>query len=308
MDAQEASVAENVTAPQVRARKVAAGGDPLVMVTAYDAPGGLIADEAGVDIILVGDTLAMVVLGYEDTLQVTVEEMAHHTAAVARARPRAMVLGDMPWMSYHVSTEETVRNAAKLIRAGAGAVKLEGGAKRAPMIRALVDAEIPVVGHIGLTPQSVHALGGFKVQGKQADAARALLADAQALVEAGVFAIVLEAVPDEVARMITESVPVPTIGIGAGPHCDGQVLVWHDLLGFQDRLRPKFVRTYAHLKTEAVEAIRRYAADVRSGDFPNAAESYHLPDGVAETFGRDAAVPEPEATLAFYGDDASLNP
>jgi 3-methyl-2-oxobutanoate hydroxymethyltransferase len=296
-----------VTAPDIRARKVSAGDQPIVMVTAYDAPGSLMADEAGVDIILVGDTLAMVVLGYEDTLQVTIGDMTHHTAAVARARPSAMVLGDLPWLTYHLSTEDTVRNAAALIRAGASAVKLEGGAKRVPMVRAIVDAEIPVMGHIGLTPQSVHALGGFKVQGREASAVRGLLDDAQALVDAGVFAIVLEAVPDEVARMITEAVTVPTIGIGAGPHCDGQVLVFHDLLGLQDRIRPKFVRTYATLKMDGIDAIRRFAADVRDGSFPADGESYHLPDDVMATFGRDAAVDDPGATLAFYGDDASMS-
>ncbi len=270
-----------VSVPALRARKTAKGDDPIVMVTAYDAPSALIADEAGVDVILVGDTLAMVVLGYEDTLHVTIDDMAHHTAAVARARPKAMVLGDLPWLSYHISPGETVRNAAKLVRAGASAVKLEGGAKRATMISALVEAEIPVCGHLGLTPQSVNALGGFRVQARQAAAVQALLDDAQAIVDAGVFAIVLEAVPHEVARLITESVPVPTIGIGAGNHCDGQVLVWHDLLGLQDRIRPKFVRTYAHLKHHAADGLKRYAADVRTGAFPTPEESYHLPADLA---------------------------
>ncbi|MBW8827479.1 MAG: 3-methyl-2-oxobutanoate hydroxymethyltransferase [Acidobacteria bacterium] len=300
-------MASRVTAPDVRSRKVARGSAPIVMVTAYDAPGSLIADESGVDIILVGDTLAMVVLGYEDTLHVTIDDMAHHTAAVARARPSAMVLGDMPWLSYHLGVDDAVRNAATLIRAGASAVKLEGGAKRVPMIKAILDAEIPVCGHIGLTPQSVHALGGFKVQGREAGAVRGLLDDAQALVDAGVFCLVLEAVPDEVARMITEAVPVPTVGIGAGPHCDGQVLVYHDLLGLQDRIRPKFVRTYAHQKADAIAAISQYAADVRSGSFPGPDESYHLPEELAATFGRDAAVDDPEAVLAFYGDDATMS-
>jgi 3-methyl-2-oxobutanoate hydroxymethyltransferase len=175
------------------------------------------------------------------------------------------------------------------------------------MVRAIVDAEIPVMGHIGLTPQSVHALGGFKVQGREASAVRGLLDDAQALVDAGVFAIVLEAVPDEVAAMITEAVPVPTIGIGAGPRCDGQVLVFHDLLGLQDRIRPKFVRTYATLKLDGIEAIRRFASDVRDGSFPADGESYHLPDEVAATFGRDVAVDDSGASLAFYGDDASMS-
>jgi 3-methyl-2-oxobutanoate hydroxymethyltransferase len=275
-------MAQTLTAPAVRARK---GSDPLVMVTAYDAPGARIADEAGVDLILVGDSLAMVVLGYDDTLQVTVDDMAHHTAAVARAKPRQMIVADLPWMSYHVSVEETVRNAATLIRAGAQAVKLEGGAKRLPMVHAILDAEIPVMGHIGLTPQSVHALGGFKVQGKQADAATALVDDARALADAGCFSIVLEAVPDEVARMITASVDVPTIGIGAGPWCDGQVLVFHDLLGLQDRLVPKFVRRYASLKGDAVAATAAFAADVRTRRFPSAAESYHLTAETAEVLG-----------------------
>jgi 3-methyl-2-oxobutanoate hydroxymethyltransferase len=275
-------MAQTITAPAVRGRK---GSDPLVMVTAYDAPGARIADEAGVDLILVGDSVAMVVLGYEDTLQVTVEDMAHHVAAVARAKPRPMIIADLPWMSYHLSVEETVRNSAALIRAGAQAVKLEGGAKRLPMVRAILDAEIPVMGHIGLTPQSIHALGGFKVQGKQADAAAALVDDAIALADAGCFSIVLEAVPDEVARLVTQSVDVPTIGIGAGPWCDGQVLVFHDLLGLQDKLVPKFVRRYASLKSDAVTAMAAFAEDVRTKRFPSAEESYHLSPETAEVLG-----------------------
>lgn len=274
-----------MTAPAVRARKVAQGADPLVMVTAYDAPGARIADEAGVDLILVGDSLAMVVLGYDDTLQVTIDDMAHHTAAVARAKPRAMIVGDLPWMSYHVSVEDTVRNAATLVKAGAKSVKLEGGRKRLPMIEAIIDAEIPVMGHLGLTPQSVHAMGGFKVQGKEHRAAVELVAEAKALAHAGCFAIVLEGVPDVVAAMVTDAVDVPTIGIGAGSRCDGQVLVFHDLLGIEDRVAPKFVRRYASLKDEAVAAIAAYAADVRGGRFPSDAESYHLTDEVAESLG-----------------------
>jgi 3-methyl-2-oxobutanoate hydroxymethyltransferase len=194
-------------------------------------------------------------------------------------------VGDLPWMSYHVSPEETVRNAARLIRAGAGAVKLEGGAKRLPGVRAILDAEVPVMGHLGLTPQSVHALGGFKVQGKGLDAAKVLVEDAVALADAGVFAIVLECVPDLVARMVTDAVDVPTNGIGAGPLCDGQVLVFHDLLGLEDRLLPKFVRRYASLKAAATTAVGQYAADVRAGRFPAAAETYHLADDVAEALG-----------------------
>jgi 3-methyl-2-oxobutanoate hydroxymethyltransferase len=284
-------MSKKVTAPAVAARKVRSGSDPLVMVTAYDAPGARIADEAGVDMILVGDSVAMVVLGYDDTLQVTIDDMAHHTAAVARANPTPLVVGDLPWMSYHVSVEETVHNAAKLVRAGAQAVKLEGGRKRVAMIEALVDAEIPVMGHIGLTPQSVHAMGGFKVQGRQHAAALALVDDAKALAAAGCFAIVLEGVPEEVARLVTESVDVPTIGIGAGSHCDGQVLVFHDVLGIEDRILPKFVRRYAALKADAVDALRTFADDVRVGRFPSAEETYHLSDEVAESlglYGRDS--------------------
>jgi 3-methyl-2-oxobutanoate hydroxymethyltransferase len=267
-------VPPRITVPAVRSRKVAAGAAPLVMVTAYDAPTARLADAADVDLLLVGDSLAMVVLGYDDTLSVTVGDMVHHTAAVGRTAPRALVVADLPWMSYHVSVEDTVRNAARLIRAGATAVKLEGGAKRLPMVRALVDAEIPVMGHLGLTPQSVHALGGFKVQGRRPEAADALVEDALALVDAGVFALVLEAVPAAVARRVTEAVSVPTIGIGAGPACDGQVLVLHDLLGLEDRVLPRFVRRYAALRTEGTAAVAAFAADVRSGAFPGPDETY----------------------------------
>jgi 3-methyl-2-oxobutanoate hydroxymethyltransferase len=274
-----------ITVPAVQHRKVRNGDEPLVMVTAYDAPGARVADEAGVDLILVGDSVAMVVLGYDDTLQVTVDDLAHHTAAVARAKPRPLIVADLPWMSYHVSTEDTVRNAAKLIRAGAESVKLEGGRKRLPMVEALIDAEIPVMGHLGLTPQSVHAMGGFKVQGKQTDAAMALVADAKALAHAGCFALVLEGVPTEVASLVTAAVDIPVIGIGAGDDCDGQVLVYHDVLGIEDRMLPKFVRRYADLKTAAVDGVRAYADDVRAHRFPSAEESYHLSAQVAETLG-----------------------
>lgn len=274
-----------VTAPAVRARKVRTGSEPLVMLTAYDAPGARMADEAGVDLILVGDSVAMVVLGYDDTLQVTVADMAHHVGAVARANPRPLVIGDLPWMSYHVSVEDTVRNAAALVKAGAQAVKLEGGAKRVPMVSAIIDAEIPVMGHIGLTPQSMHAMGGFKVQGREQSAALALVEDAKALEAAGCFSIVLEGVPDEVARMVTDAVSVPTIGIGAGPHCDGQVLVYHDVLGIEDRITPKFVRRYADVKRQSVDALTAFAADVRTGRFPAHDESYHLSSEQAEALG-----------------------
>ena len=224
-------MAQKCTVPALRDRKVSRGDDPLVMLTAYDAPGARMVDQAGVDMILVGDSVAMVVLGYEDTLQVTVEDIAHHTAAVARTHPSALIVADMPWMSYHVSVADTVRNAAMLIRAGAQAVKLEGGRRRIPMIEALVAAEIPVMGHIGLTPQSMHAMGGYKVQGRDTAAALDLVDAAKALTHAGCFSIVLEGVPALVAAMVTEAVEVSTIGIGAGPDCDGQVLVFHDALG-----------------------------------------------------------------------------
>ena len=263
-----------VTVPSVRAAKRRAGHAPLVMVTAYDAPGARIADAAGVDLILVGDSVANNVLGYEDNLQVTVEDMAHHTAAVARAKPGPLIVADLPWLSYHLDTADTVRNAALLIRAGAQAVKLEGGAVRTPMIEALVAAEIPVMGHLGLTPQSINVMGGYRVQGRDQAAAHALTVDAKAIAAAGCFAGVLEGVPESVGAAITDSLEVPTIGIGAGPSCDGQVLVFHDVLGFNERV-PKFVRRYAELGQAATAAVAAYAADVRSGAFPADAEVYH---------------------------------
>jgi 3-methyl-2-oxobutanoate hydroxymethyltransferase len=282
-----------VTAPEIAKRK--GSGTPIVMITAYDAPTARTVDGAGADMILVGDTLAMVVLGYDDTLQVTTDDMAHHVGAVARTNPRALVIGDLPWLSYHVSTEETVRNAAQLVRAGAGAVKLEGGRKRLGAIQAILDAEIPVMGHLGLTPQSIHALGGFKVQGKELDAAKVLADDAIALAEAGCFAIVLECVPDGVARMITDAIPIPTIGIGAGRHCDGQVIVWHDVLGFAGPIRKaKFVREYANLELQATESLGRFCNDVRNGTYPSSAETYHMTDGMAEKLGLVGGEPEPE--------------
>jgi 3-methyl-2-oxobutanoate hydroxymethyltransferase len=276
---------KKITAPSLRDRKVRDGHDPMVMVTAYDAPSARMVDAAGADMILVGDSLAMVVLGYDDTLQVTIDDMAHHTAAVARTNPRALIIADLPWLSYHVSVEDTVRNAARLIRAGAQAVKLEGGRKRVPMIDAIIDAEIPVMGHIGLTPQSVHAMGGFKVQGRETSAALGLVDDAKALAHAGCFAIVVEGVPDQVGQLITAAVDVPTIGIGAGPDTDGQVLVFHDVLGIEDRVTPKFVRRYAEVKVLSVEALDRFAADVRAGRFPSAAESYHLTSEQSDALG-----------------------
>lgn len=265
-----------ITAPKIKARK---GGDPIKMITAYDYPTALIADRAGADIILVGDSVANVVLGHEDTLAVGVDHMIHHTSAVARAEPDALIVGDMPWLSYHTSGDEAVRNAGRFVKEGrAEAVKLEGGRKRLGVISAVLDAEIPVMGHIGLTPQSVHAMGGYRVQGKQAAAAYDLISDARALADAGVFAIVLEAVPDVLARIVTREVSVPTIGIGAGAHCDGQVLVFHDVVGLGGGDHtPKFVRRYANLADEAVAAIREWFGDVESGAFPSDEETYHMP-------------------------------
>ena len=270
-------MAQSLTVPTIRARKRSRGSPPLVMLTAYDAPSARIADAAGVDIILVGDSLANVVLGHDDTLQVDVTVMAHHVGAVARAKPQALVVGDLPWMSYHLSVEDTVRNGATLVRAGAQAVKLEGGRHRLSMVEALLAAEIPVMGHLGLTPQSVHAMGGYKVQAKDAAAAEALLIDAKALEAAGCFAVVLEGVPDVVAASVTDTIDIPTIGIGAGAACDGQVLVFHDLLGLSSGTPPKFVRRYADLSSVATAAVESWAADVREGTFPSEAETYHLP-------------------------------
>jgi len=244
------------------------------MITAYDAPFARVVDAADVDIILVGDTLAELVLGHEDTLQVGIEDLAHHVAAVSRTRPHALVVGDMPWLTYHLEASDTVRNAAVLVRSGAGAVKLEGGRRRIPAVRAILDAEIPVMGHLGLTPQSIHAMGGYKVQGREAVEATELRRDAAALAEAGCFAIVLEGVPDALAERVTADVDVPTIGIGAGPGCDGQVMVLHDLLGLAEGKAPRFVRRYADLEAVATDAVRSWAADVRAGRYPSEAESY----------------------------------
>jgi 3-methyl-2-oxobutanoate hydroxymethyltransferase len=261
-----------LTVPQFRQRK---GRGPLVVLTAYDGPGASVAEEAGVDALLVGDSLGNVLLGYPNTLPVTLDEMLHHARAVGRARRNALLIADMPWLSYHVGTEDAVRNAARFVReAGADAVKVEGGARRAGVVRAIQDAEIPVMGHIGLTPQSVLRMGGHKVQGRDADALRALVEDARALEAAGVFSIVLEGIPGEAASRVTAAVGVPTIGIGAGAGCDGQVLVFHDLLGMLPGDSPKFVRRYAEIRREQVDAVRRWAADVRDGVFPSGAETY----------------------------------
>jgi 3-methyl-2-oxobutanoate hydroxymethyltransferase len=249
----------------------------LSMLTAYDYPTALWVDQSGIDMILVGDSLAMVVLGQEDTLSVGMAEMIHHTRAVSLAAKRALVIGDMPFLSYQVSVEQAVLNAGRFLQEGrAQAVKLEGGKKVAPQVRAIVNAGIPVQGHIGLTPQSSAQLGGFKVQGKTAEAARLLIEDAQALVEAGCFSIVLEAIPAAIAAQITESVPVPTIGIGAGPQCDGQVLVIHDVLGLFDRFLPRFVKRYAQLGETIRQALSSFREEVETGAFPGPEHTFSM--------------------------------
>jgi 3-methyl-2-oxobutanoate hydroxymethyltransferase len=269
-----------ITAPAIKARK---GGEKIRMITAYDEPSARIADRAGADIILVGDSVANVVLGRSDTLGMTIDEMVYHTKAVASATPDALIVGDMPWLSYHTTPKEAIHNAGRLIREGhAEAVKLEGGEKRLDVIRAVLDAEIPVMGHLGLTPQSVHAMGGYRVQGKQAAAGYELITEARMLADAGVFAIVLEGVPDLVAEMVTEEIAVPTIGIGAGAACDGQVLVFHDVLGLSQKRTAKFVRQYSQLADIAVAALEQFFTDVQGGEFPGEAETYHMPAESAE--------------------------
>lgn len=265
---------KRVTAPDILAAK---GQRKLTELTAYDYPTALWVDQSGIDMILVGDSLAMVVLGLEDTLSVGMDEMLHHTRAVSRAVRSGLVIADMPFLSYQLSVEQAVLNAGRFLKEGrAQAVKLEGGRKVVPQVQAIVDAGIPVQGHIGLTPQSIAQMGGFKVQGKTAEAARALVEDAQALAEAGCFSIVLEAIPAPIAARITESVAVPTIGIGAGPQCDGQVLVVHDVLGLYERFTPKFVKRYIQLSQPIQEALSRYRDDVREGRFPGPEHTFTI--------------------------------
>ena len=260
-----------------------AKGEKLSMLTAYDYSTAKLEDESGINGILVGDSLGNVVLGYEDTVSVTMEDMIHHGAAVARGAKNALVVVDMPFMSYEVTVEEAVRNAGRLMKEGrAGAVKLEGGVRVAEQIRAIVKAGIPVMGHIGLTPQSINVFGGFKVQGKSEEAARALLADAKAVEEAGAFAVVIEAVPAALAQMITDTVSIPTIGIGAGAGCDGQILVYQDMLGMFSDFTPKFVKRYANVGEVMREAFANYAAEVASGAFPTEEHTYKIKDDVLE--------------------------
>jgi 3-methyl-2-oxobutanoate hydroxymethyltransferase len=272
--------------------------EPITMVTAYDFPTARLADEAGLDAILVGDSLAMVVLGHADTLSVTMDEMLHHARAVRRGASRALLIGDMPFMSYQADEAEALRNAGRFLKeAGMEAVKLEGGRTVAPAVRRIVRAGIPVQGHVGLTPQSVNALGGWKVQGRTAAAARLLLEDALALEDAGCFSLVLESVPDRVAALITDRLTIPTIGIGAGPGTSGQVLVLHDMLGLFDRFTPRFVKRYAELGQAARAALTAFCADVQSGAFPEAQHSYSIDDdewrAFLESIGEQ--LPEPSA-------------
>jgi 3-methyl-2-oxobutanoate hydroxymethyltransferase len=267
---------QKITIPVLQAKKEKK--EKIVALTAYDFPIAQIVDECGLDVILVGDSLGMVVLGYENTIPVTMEEMIHHTRIVTRAAKRALVIGDMPYFSFHLSEEETVYNASRFLKeAGAAAVKIEGASKkRLKLIEALIEAEIPVMGHVGLTPQSIHRLGEFKVRGKKVNEAQKIISDALNLEKAGVFSVILECIPLELARIITEKLKVPTIGIGAGPHCDGQILVFHDLVGLSNGYLPKFVKKYTDLYKIISQAVKKYREDIRAGNFPDDRYSYHL--------------------------------
>jgi len=270
-----------ITVPSLLNRKSLRPEDAtkITCLTAYDYPTARLLDEAGVEVLLVGDSLGMVILGHETTLPVTVEEMLHHTRAVRKATRRALVVADMPFGSYHADIAEAVRNAVRFVKeAGAEAVKVEGGERRLELIARLIESEIPVMGHVGLTPQSLHAMGGFKVQGKTPDAAEQLVRDARAVEAAGAFAIVLEGIPRELAALVTRELRIPTIGIGAGPDCDGQILVLHDLIGLRFGPQPKFARQYTNLNEIISSAVREYCSDVRRGSFPSDAESYHMPE------------------------------
>lgn len=264
---------DKITVPRIREKKEQ--GEKITVLTAYDFPFAKLIDEAGIDILLVGDTVGIVVQGEESTLPVTLDQMIYHTRMVSRAAKRALVVGDMPFLSYQASIEETIRNAGRFLKeGGAAAVKLEGGARVADRIEVLTRHDIPVMAHIGLTPQSVHRMGGYKVQGRGTSQAKQLLADAKTVESAGAFSLVLEGIPISLAKKITQSIKIPTIGIGAGPYCDGQVLVLHDLLGLFTRFHPKFVRRYADLTSTITEAVRRYKSDVESGKFPTEEEGY----------------------------------
>jgi 3-methyl-2-oxobutanoate hydroxymethyltransferase len=266
---------QKITVPSIKAMK--GRGEKITMLTAYDTPFARILDEAGVDILLVGDSVGSVVAGYPNTLPVTVEEMIYHTKAVVRGVTRSLVVIDMPFMSYQISIEDAKRNAGRMIKeSGAEAVKLEGGAKMKEVIKAIADIDIPVMGHIGLTPQSVHQMGGYKVQGKVEEQKRKIMEDALAVEEAGAFALVMECIPTELAQEITDRLSIPTIGIGAGIHCDGQVLVIHDVLGLLGDFRPKFVKSYVNLRQVISQAAAEYMEEVRKGKFPTEEHTFHL--------------------------------
>ena len=277
---------DKVTVPELLQRKAKAAGafsnsKKITCLTAYDYPTARLLDEAGVDVLLVGDSLGMVVLGHENTLAVTIDEMLHHTRAVRRGTRRALLVADMPYGSYHTDMSESLHNAMRFVKeAGAEAVKVEGGERRLELISRLTEAEIPVMGHVGLTPQSLNALGGYRVQGKTLDTAEVLIRDARAVEAAGAFAVVLEAMPRELAAQITRELRIPTIGIGAGPDCDGQILVAHDLLGLTFNAPPKFARQYANVGEVISTAVRNYCDDVRAGTFPSDSESYHSGESV----------------------------
>ena len=258
-------------------------GEPITMLTAYDYPTALLVDRAGIDVILVGDSLAMVVLGHDNTLAVTMDEMIHHCKAVSKGARSPFLVGDMPFMSYQIGKTEAVANAGRFLKEGGmDAVKLEGGQEVVSTVKAIIEAGIPVMGHIGLTPQSISKLGGYRVQGRDIEAAHKLLADAAALEEAGCFSIVLEAIPDRLAKLITGRASIPTIGIGAGPNCDGQVLVIHDLIGLFDRFTPKFVKKYTNINARILKALQEFREEVKSGAFPTAEHSYSISDEVFE--------------------------
>src|SRR5574341_846727 len=292
--AQAAPQRKKITTNVFRQKK--AQGEPITMLTAYDYPTALAEDQAGVDSILVGDSLGMVVLGYQNTLPVTMDDMLHHCKAVARGAKFALLIGDMPFMSYQVSVEEAVRNAGRFLQEGGmDAVKLEGGRERVEAIRAIVGAGIPVMGHLGLTPQSVNQLGGFRPQGKSASAAKRLLEDALLLEEAGCFSLVLESVPARLAQLVSEKLTIPTVGIGAGIGCDGQVLVTHDLLGLFDRFTPKFVKQYANIGQVMKQAFEAYKGEVQSGVFPAEEHTFSISDEVWAELAGEFDVSEPAA-------------
>lgn len=277
---------ESVTIPSLQKKKEKS--EKIVALTAYDFPTARIVDEAGIDLVLVGDSLGMVVLGYENTIPVTMEEMIHHTKPVVRAVKRALVVGDMPYFSYHLSQQESVLNASRFLKeGGAKAVKIEGASDtRLELIETLVEADIPVMGHIGLTPQSIHHLGKYRVRGKAVEEAENLIEEAGKLERAGVFSVVLECIPDQVARTITEMLKIPTIGIGAGPGCDGQIIVFHDLVGLSDGHLPKFVKPYLDLHGLILHALKEYSEEVRRGQFPDESHSYHLKPDVLRSLSK----------------------